>query len=315
MLITVKARAHYLHEQCKNRFTRIIGGFTLSNALLAHLFLVDFYLKVSCFHGTEEPDIKHAIFHFHTWIWSSDPWLAEGALSVSEATNLGITGRESTWRVLPLPISSWLSPLFFFITSSDSHTCAFFPWETAGTMPFVLLADSCFWYRHTTAFCVLEALPQPGKRPFEFRPLGQSIVLASACSEHNIPTEKVISCSDLVSAPFIKGPHGQKHNAVKGPSPPGGAWQSQQKTEDVGTGSGKAHSPKASYHHDPSPALWFCTNRNRATISSYAEACPWYIIRTVRIMDENFMHLRDWCLMKHDWACRLKLEIRCVAYK
>lgn len=208
-----------------------------------------------------------------------------------------------------------ISSFFFFITSSDSHTCAFFPWETAGAMPFVLLADSCFWCRHTTAFCVLEALPQPGKRLFEFRPLGQSIVLASARSEHNIPTEKVISCSDLASAPFIKGPHRQKHKAVKGPSPPGGTWQSQQKTEDVGTGSGKAHSPKASYHHDPSPALWFCMNRNRATISSYAEACPRYVIQPVRIMDENFMHLRDWCLMKHDWACRLKLEIRCVAYK
>lgn len=125
MLITVKARAHYLHEQCKNRFTRIIGGFALSNALLAHLFLVDFYLKVSCFHGAEEPDIKHAIFHFHTWIWSSDPWLAEGALSVSEVTNLGITGRESTWRVLPLPISSWLSPLFFYHILWFPYVCLF----------------------------------------------------------------------------------------------------------------------------------------------------------------------------------------------
>lgn len=93
------------------------------------------------------------------------------------------------------------------------------------------------------------------KRLFEFHPLGQSIVLASLHSEHNIPIEKVISCSDLAPAPFIKGRRRQKHDAVKGPSFPGDTWQSQQKTENVGTGSGKAHSPKASYHCKPSPAL------------------------------------------------------------
>lgn len=38
--------------------------------------------------------------------------LAKEALSVSDVMNLDITGRESIWRVLPLPISSWLSPLF-----------------------------------------------------------------------------------------------------------------------------------------------------------------------------------------------------------
>lgn len=88
--------------------------------------------------------------------------LAEEALSVCEAMNLGFTGRESIWRVLPLPISY----LLFFITSCDSHVCAFVPWETAGTIPFVLLADSCFWYRYTAAFCALEASPPPGKRAY-----------------------------------------------------------------------------------------------------------------------------------------------------
>jgi len=53
-----------MHIMYKSRFTRIICGFAFPNALLAHLFLVDFYWKVLCFHGTEELDIKHAILYF-----------------------------------------------------------------------------------------------------------------------------------------------------------------------------------------------------------------------------------------------------------
>lgn len=96
MLITVKARAHYLHKQGKNKFTRTICGFTLATALLAHLFLVNFYLKVLHFYGTEELDIKCDFLFF---ILESDlliPGLAEQVLSVSDMMNLDITGREST---------------------------------------------------------------------------------------------------------------------------------------------------------------------------------------------------------------------------
>lgn len=126
--------------------------------------------------------------------------LAKGALSVSEAMNLGFTGRESIWRVLPLPISYLLLP--FFVTSCDSHMCAFVPWETAGTIPFVLLADSCFWYRHTAAFCALEASPPPGKRAHLNSTL---LVSLKPRSKHNTPTEKVISCSDPAPAPLSWG--------------------------------------------------------------------------------------------------------------
>lgn len=74
------------------------------------------------------------------------------------------------------------------------------------------------------------------KRLFEFHPLGQSIILASPVSEHNIPTEKVISCSDLALAPFIKGPQGQKHNVGKDTSSPSVTWQSQQKMREEALG-------------------------------------------------------------------------------
>lgn len=96
MLITVKAHAHYLQKQCKNRFTQIIRGFTLSNALLAHLLLVDFFLESPTF--PLHSRIRHQTNDFLFFILEFDLMildLAEGALSASEAMNLGFTGRKS----------------------------------------------------------------------------------------------------------------------------------------------------------------------------------------------------------------------------
>lgn len=148
---------------------------------------------------------------------------------------------------------------------------------------------------------------------------GKETIWISPCWSAYSPCKPLLqtqypNSSDLAPAPFIKRPQWQKHDAVKGPSSLSRTWQSQQKTEDVGMGSEKAHSPKASYHHEPSPALWLCEQEQSyyivlhkgltAVCNPNSEHQGW-----------KFHELERLSLRKHDLTRRLKLEIRWVSYK
>lgn len=163
--------------------------------------------------------ISHQICDFLFFILEFDLMildLAKGALSVSEAMNLDFTRRESIRRVLPLYISS-----FFFITSCDSHICAFVPRETAEQYLLYCWQTTASDTDTPLPFVHLKHRLLQEKEPVWIPP---SWSVCRPHQEHNIPTEKVISCSDPAPAPFITGPQQQKHDAVTGPSSPSGTW-------------------------------------------------------------------------------------------
>lgn len=102
--------------------------------------------------------------------------LVEGALSASEAMNLGFTGRESIKRVLPLPIS-YLPPFFYhilwfpymcFCSMGNSRNNTFC---TAGRQLLLIQTHRCL-------LCTWSIASSRKKSLFEFHPLGQSEALA-----------------------------------------------------------------------------------------------------------------------------------------
>lgn len=101
--------------------------------------------------------------------------LAEEALSVCEAMNLGFTGRESIWRVLPLPISYLLFfynilwfPCVCFCSMGNSRDNTFC---TAGRQLLLIQIHGCL-------LCTWSITSSRKKSLFEFHPLGQSKALA-----------------------------------------------------------------------------------------------------------------------------------------
>lgn len=143
-------------------------------------------------------------FIFHTWIWSYDPWLGR-------RSTFCIWGNEFRFyrKRKYTKWSHFTSPPFFFLShpvipiyvllfhGKQQEQYLLYCWQTTASdtdtpLPFVHLKHRLL----------------QEKEPIWIPP---SWPVCSPHLEHNIPTEKVISCSDPAPAPFITGPQQQKH--------------------------------------------------------------------------------------------------------
>lgn len=180
--------------------------------------------------------------------------LVEGALSASEAMNLGFTGRESIRRVLPLPIS-YLPPFFYhilwfpymcFCSMGNSRNNTFC---TAGRQLLLIQTHRCL-------LCTWSIASSRKKSLFEFHPLGQSEALAP----NTISQQRKLFPAVTQHQPLLSRGLNNKSMMLLKVLPPQWYLAVTAEKGDMGMGSGEAHSPRASHH-----TLWLCMNRNRAT--------------------------------------------------
>lgn len=179
-------------------------------------------------------------FIFHTWICSSNSWLAW----VNAFCIWGdeFTGKGSIWRVLPLSIKLLaIFPVFV------SH-------------PVISMCVLCSMGNSRNNTCILHTRSiASGKKNS-----GKTIWFPpfwSVCSPYKpslktqYPQRESCFLQWSSNSPFQKRATLTKVQCWRRSFLPFGTWQSQQETKNVGTGSGNTCSPKVSYHREPSPVL------------------------------------------------------------